>query len=109
MLVYKIIILVLIVCICKLYSKYHYYKTEYYDQKDMYLYYKSKLSMIEYHYRKYKEGCNPFTVLRDLGNIIQGYYLKLGAGLDKTNAEDNSKSDKEEWYNSIWKGNRNVL
>lgn len=27
---------------------------------------KSKLSMVEYHYRNYKEGKNPFTVLRDI-------------------------------------------
>ena len=32
--------------------------------------------MIEYQYRNYKEGKNPYAVLRDLGEIIQSYYIR---------------------------------
>lgn len=31
---------------------------------------KNKLSMIEYYHRNYKEGKNPFTVLRDISNTL---------------------------------------
>lgn len=31
---------------------------------------KTKLSMIEYHHRNYKEGMNPFTVLRNISNTL---------------------------------------
>lgn len=78
MLVYIIIIVILLIIICNLYVKYKHYKDEYYAQKDMYNYYKNKMSMIEYHFRNYTEGGNPFTTLRKLGDIIQDYYLKLG-------------------------------
>lgn len=33
--------------------------------------YKTQLSMVEYHYRNYKEGMNGFTVLREIGDVIQ--------------------------------------
>lgn len=33
---------------------------------------KNKLSMIEYYHRNYKEGKNPFTVLRDISNTLYG-------------------------------------
>lgn len=44
------------------------------EAKCDYLHYKNKLSMVEYEFRKYKEGCNAFTVLRNISNIIQDYY-----------------------------------
>lgn len=31
---------------------------------------KNRLSMIEYYHRNYKEGKNPFTVLRDISNTL---------------------------------------
>lgn len=73
------IIVILIVLLILVLSKYLYYKEELYAQNDMFTYYKNKISMIEYHYRNYREGKNPFTVLRNIGDIIQDYYLKLGA------------------------------
>ena len=35
-----------------------------------YIHVKARLSMMEYYYRNYKEGMNPFTVLRDIGNTL---------------------------------------
>lgn len=29
-----------------------------------------KLSMIEYYYRNFKEGVNPYTILRDIHNVL---------------------------------------
>lgn len=36
---------------------------------------RARMSMIEYTFRKYKEGQNPFTTLRDISNILK--YLNL--------------------------------
>ena len=46
-------------------------------------YYKNKLSMIEYHYRNYREGRNAYTVLRNIGNILQGYYNRKFQNFDE--------------------------
>lgn len=77
----------LFVIICVLLYWMNYYKSEFYSQQDMFLYYKNKMSMVEYQFRNYKEGKNPFTVLRSIGDIVQDYYLKLGA---------NNKGDNED-------------
>lgn len=69
----------LFIIICVLLYWMLYYKSELYAQKDMFLYYKNKMSMVEYQFRNYREGKNPFTVLRGIGDIVQDYYLKLGA------------------------------
>ena len=73
------VICLLTIILVVILQKYLYYKNELYAQNDMFTYYKNKVSMIEYHYRNYREGKNPYTVLRDIGAIIQDYYLKLGA------------------------------
>lgn len=73
------IIVLLVILLALVLNKCLYYKDELYAQNDMFTYYKNKISMIEYHYRNYREGKNPFTVLRSIGDIIQDYYLKLGA------------------------------
>lgn len=78
MISFVIIVIILLIALCNLYIKYKHLKDDYYEQRDMYNYYKNKLSMIEYHFRNYTEGGNPFTTLRKLGDIIQDYYLKLG-------------------------------
>lgn len=74
-----VVIIVLLLCLCNIYIKYKSLKDKYEEQTDMYTYYKNKLSMIEYHFRNYTEGGNPFTTLRKLGDIIQDYYIKLGS------------------------------
>lgn len=81
MLIYLLIIVIVALIITNIFAivKASKYKDELYAQTDMYNYYKNKISMIEYHYRNYTEGKNPFTVLRKIGDIIQDYYLKLGA------------------------------
>lgn len=47
---------------------------EFYEQKDLYFHYKNKISMIEYHLRKYKEGENAYTVLRRITDVIHNFY-----------------------------------
>lgn len=76
----------LFIIVCVLLYWMTYYKSELYAQRDMSLYYKNKMSMVEYQFRNYREGKNPFTVLRDIGDIVQDYYQKLGA----------NKGDKDE-------------
>lgn len=34
---------------------------------------RGKISMLEYYYRNYREGENPYTVLRKMGDVLQGY------------------------------------
>lgn len=34
---------------------------------------RGKLSMIEYYHRNYREGKNPFTMLRKMADVLQGY------------------------------------
>lgn len=40
------------------------------EKNKEYTFVKNRLSMIEYYHRNYKEGKNPFTVLRDISNIL---------------------------------------
>lgn len=82
MIVYSIIgicIFILIIILLVIVKKYLYYKSKYKIEKKMNLYYKNKLSMLEYHFRNYREGKNPYTILRNIGDILQDYYLKLGS------------------------------
>lgn len=37
---------------------------------------KAKVSMIEYHYRNYREGKNPYTEMRGIGDVLQDYNPK---------------------------------
>lgn len=54
-------------------------KTDFDSQSDMYLYYRNKLSMIEYYYRNYKEGVNVYTSMRDIGELLyKDYYESVG-------------------------------
>lgn len=48
----------------------HRLNKQYIDNNKQYLRVKSKLSMIESYNRNYKEGKNPFTVLRDISNTL---------------------------------------
>jgi len=50
--------------------KYKYLLDEYYLERRQHLKRSNQISMIEYHYRAYKEGKNAFTVLRDIGEVI---------------------------------------
>lgn len=40
------------------------------DKNKEFTHAKNRLSMIEYYHRNYKEGKNPFTVLRDISNTL---------------------------------------
>lgn len=50
--------------------KYHKLLRKFIDKNKEYTHIKTKLSMIEYYHRNYKEGMNPFTVLRDITNTL---------------------------------------
>lgn len=70
-----VVIFILLLYIIKLKVQLETEKKKLIDTKCDYLHYKNKLSMVEYEYRKYKEGCNGFTVLRNISNIIKDFYL----------------------------------
>lgn len=54
----------------KLLDKYHMHKRDYLRRSN-------QMSMVEYQYRNYKEGVNAFTVLRDIGEILQSNNLEV--------------------------------
>lgn len=54
----------------KLLDKYHMHKRDYLRRAN-------QISMIEYQYRNFKEGVNAFTVLRDIGEILQANNLEV--------------------------------
>lgn len=68
-----IILLSVLLIIC--YIKYRGIRNLYELDKGDWLYSKSQFSMIESHYRAFKEGRNPYTVLRDIGEIIYAGFL----------------------------------
>lgn len=75
-LILTIIIILLITTLCVLLHKYLVLKNEYeLDKSDM-LFHKNKISMIEYTYRKFKEGQNPYTTLRQVSDILKDFYPK---------------------------------
>ncbi len=65
-----VVIVILVVVVGYLVWKIRFYKSLQYEHDDMFLYYRNKLSMVEYYYRNYKEGENPYTVLRKLGDLL---------------------------------------
>lgn len=69
-----ILLIIVIICFIIMLIKYIDIKNQLYEQNDMYLYYKNKISMIEYQYRNYKEGMNAFTVLRNMASILKDFY-----------------------------------
>lgn len=69
-----ILLIIAIICFIIMLIKYIDIKNQLYEQNDMYLYYKNKISMIEYQYRNYKEGMNAFTVLRNVASILKDFY-----------------------------------
>lgn len=69
-----ILLTIAIICFIIMLIKYIDIKNQLYEQNDMYLYYKNKISMIEYQYRNYKEGMNAFTVLRNMASILKDFY-----------------------------------
>jgi hypothetical protein len=34
---------------------------------------RGKISMVEYYHRNYKEGKNPYTMMRKIDDVLQGY------------------------------------
>lgn len=63
-------LLVSIICIAITQYKYKAICMQLYEQNDLYLYYRNKISMIEYQYRNHKEGCNIYTSMRNIGEIL---------------------------------------
>lgn len=85
MIIYYLVGIIILLSIWDFYLvfKYIHCKNNYNTQNDMCNYYKNKLSMIEYHYRNYREGRNAYTVLRNIGNVLQGYYSKKFQDFDE--------------------------
>ena len=54
----------------KLLDTYHMHKRDYLRRTNQML-------MVEYQYRNFKEGVNAFTVLRDIGEILQSNNLEV--------------------------------
>lgn len=71
LIVLGVVILFLLLYIIKLSIKISKLNKDVTNYRCDYLHYKNKVSMVEYEYRKYKEGCNGFTVLRNISNIIK--------------------------------------
>lgn len=72
--VLSIIIAILVIACLVLTYKYVKLKQYLYDEQDMFLYNRNKISMIEYTYRKFKEGQNAFTTLRQMSDILKDIY-----------------------------------
>lgn len=70
-----VVICLIILNIVLLY-KYIELQSMYYMERSEYLHKSNQLSMVEYHYRNFREGKNPYTVFRDIGDIL---YNNLGA------------------------------
>ena len=72
------ITMILLVILCVLFIglyvrlkyKYKEIQGKYYIAKKSCLHTSNLFSMIEYHYKRFKEGINPYTVLRDIGDVI---------------------------------------
>lgn len=71
----SIIIILSLICIKLILDKNN-LKNEFEAEKDMFLYNKNKISMIEYHYRNFKEGQNAFTTLRNISNVLKDIYIQ---------------------------------
>ena len=69
-----ICVIMLIVLCAVLFIKISIYKNKLYAQNDMFLYYKNKLSMVEYHYRNFREGQNPYTTFRHISDVLKDFY-----------------------------------
>lgn len=46
---------------------------KYEEDNRLFMYNKSKISMIEYEYRNFKEGQNPYTSFRKISDILKDY------------------------------------
>ena len=74
-----ILLFLFTICVTLIY-KYIKLKTEYeLDKSDM-LNHKNKVSMVEYMYRQFREGENPYTVLRNISNVLKDIYPTLHRG-----------------------------
>ena len=73
LIILNILLIIYLIIILKKYLK---LKDIYEEEKDMFLYNRGKISMIEYHYRNFKEGQNPYTTLKDISNTLKDIYPK---------------------------------
>lgn len=72
--IYNIVVIVLLILLIYTIIKMNRYKNELEAEKDIFLYNKNKISMIEYHYRNFKEGQNAFTTLRKISDTLKDFY-----------------------------------
>ena len=48
-------------------------ENEYIADKELFLYNKCKISLIESYYKEFKEGVNPYIVLRKMSDTLKDY------------------------------------
>ena len=53
--------------------KYLKVRNKLYEENSLFQYNKSKISMIEYQYRNFREGENPYTVMRKISDILKDF------------------------------------
>lgn len=64
-------IIILIVVIIILYTKYKKCYNKLIEKNKKYILIKNKYDMVEYYYRNFKEGGNPYTTLRNISNLLK--------------------------------------
>ena len=67
------IILVLLSLLILMVFKYLRVRNKLYEENSLFQYNKSKISMIEYQYRNFREGENPYTVMRKISDILKDF------------------------------------
>lgn len=67
------IILVLLSLLILMVFKYLKVRNKLYEENSLFQYNKSKISMIEYQYRNFREGENPYTVMRKISDILKDF------------------------------------
>lgn len=67
------IILILLSLLIWIGFKYIKIRNKFYEESSLFQYNKNKISMIEYQYRNFKEGTNPYTVFRKISDILKDF------------------------------------
>lgn len=73
LILFGIIIFILMALVIFFVYKYINIRNEFYEENSLFQYNKAKISMIEYQYRKYREGENPYTVMRHISDILKDF------------------------------------
>ena len=69
--IFFIVFIIFLILFIKYYIKYKDVKTKYEKENKVFLNYKMKQLLLNSLYNEYKQGKNPFTVLRDISFILE--------------------------------------